>query len=82
MEGCAGWENANRNCFHSGFHPLLCHNIIVTIITSTLYPDFNEYLNRDYAAPGISFFHLFIQQISIETHYVLESILNTGDTMV
>lgn len=65
MEGCTSWDNVSGTCFHSGFHPLLCHSMTATVITSTLYPDLHEYLNMDYAALATSLIYLFIQQIFI-----------------
>lgn len=52
-------------CFHSGFYPLLCHSMTMTLITSTLYPDLNEYLYRDYAALATSFIYLPIYSTDI-----------------
>ena len=65
MEGCASWDNVSGTCFHSGFHPLLCHSMTARVITSTLYPDLHEYLNMDYAALATSLIYLSIYSTDI-----------------
>lgn len=68
-------------CFDSKSHPLLCHNMTVTIIILTLDPDFNEYLSRDYAASATSFIFSFNRYL-LSTYYVLDSILDIEDTVI